>query len=580
MSVAAAERIIVSELVEKRRAQMFPKLTRAQVARLERHGEPRATTAGEVLLDIGAEPRGIFVVVDGSVEILLPFASDVRSKACEFALLTLLAPGDFSGEVSTLRGAAGLVRLRVRDPGRVLQMSLEGLRRVVQNDSELSELFMRAFILRRMGILESGLSDVIVLGSSNAGDTLRIREFLTRNGRPYVNLDIDRDADAHALLERFQLAPEEIPVVICRGGEVLKNPDNRGLAECLGINAPRDDDAVHDLVVIGAGPAGLAAAVYAASEGLDTCVVEAFGPGGQAGTSSKIENYLGFPTGISGAALAGRAFSQAQKFGAQINVAWEAVRLQCDAWPYSIETSSGRPVRARTVLIASGAQYRALDVVDLPRFLGSGVYYAATHLEAKLCDGEDVIVVGGGNSAGQAAVFLSGYCGHVHILVRAPGLAESMSSYLIGRIESTPNISLHVRTQITALEGVGHLERVTWTTGDSSRESRDLRHVFLMLGALPNTRWLDGCVALDVPGFVKTGPDLGAEELARWTLSRSPYLLETSIPGVFAAGDARAGSVKRIAAAVGEGSAVVQFVHRALHEFADVQRLPAITLAS
>jgi thioredoxin reductase len=270
-----------------------------------------------------------------------------------------------------------------------------------------------------------------------------------------VNLDIDRDADAHALLERFQLAPEEIPVVICRGGEVLKNPDNRGLAECLGINAPRDDDAVHDLVVIGAGPAGLAAAVYAASEGLDTCVVEAFGPGGQAGTSSKIENYLGFPTGISGAALAGRAFSQAQKFGAQINVAWEAVRLQCDAWPYSIETSSGRPVRARTVLIASGAQYRALDVVDLPRFLGSGVYYAATHLEAKLCDGEDVIVVGGGNSAGQAAVFLSGYCGHVHILVRAPGLAESMSSYLIGRIESTPNISLHVRTQITGARGRG-----------------------------------------------------------------------------------------------------------------------------
>ena len=569
MSEAAAERSIVSELLESRRAQMFPKLTAAQLARLERHGAARGTTAGEVLLDVGAEPRGIFVVVAGSVEILLPFASDVRSKACEFALLTVLAPGDFSGELSTLRGASGLARLRVREPGSVLELSIEGLRRVVQNDSELSDLFMRAFILRRMGILESGLSDVIVVGSSRAGDTLRIREFLTRNGRPYVNLDVDRDADARDLLERFQLAPGEIPVVICRGGEVLKNPDNRGLADCLGINARRDDDVVHDLVVIGAGPAGLAAAVYAASEGLDTCVVEAFGPGGQAGTSSKIENYLGFPTGISGAALAGRAFSQAQKFGAQVNVAWEAKRLRCDAWPYTVETSTGRPVRARTVLIASGAQYRALDVENLPHFLGSGVDYAATHLEARLCEGEDVIVVGGGNSAGQAAVFLAGYCAHVHILVRAAGLAESMSSYLIGRIESTPSISLHVRTRITALEGAGHLERVTWTSGDGSSESHELRHVFLMLGALPNTRWLDGCVALDATGFVKTGPDLGAEHLERWALSRGPYLLETSVPGVFAAGDARAGSVKRIAAAVGEGSGVVQFVHRTLRELAE-----------
>jgi len=569
VSEAAAERSIVSELLESRRAQMFPKLTAAQLARLERHGAARATTAGEVLLDVGAEPRGIFVVVAGSVEILLPFASDVRSKACEFALLTVLAPGDFSGELSTLRGASGLARLRVREPGSVLELSLEGLRRVVQNDSELSDLFMRAFILRRMGILESGLSDVIVVGSSRAGDTLRIREFLTRNGRPYVNLDVDRDADARALLERFQLAPGEIPIVICRGGEVLKNPDNRGLADCLGINARRDDDVVHDFVVIGAGPAGLAAAVYAASEGLDTCVVEAFGPGGQAGTSSKIENYLGFPTGISGAALAGRAFSQAQKFGAQVNVAWEAKRLRCDAWPYTVETSTGRPVHARTVLIASGAQYRALDLENLPHFLGSGVYYAATHLEARLCDGEEVIVVGGGNSAGQAAVFLAGYCAHVHILVRAAGLAESMSSYLISRIESTPGISLHVRTRITALEGAGHLERVTWTSGDGSSESHELRHVFLMLGALPNTRWLDGCVALDTPGFVKTGPDLSAEELERWALSRGPYLLETSVPGVFAAGDARAGSVKRIAAAVGEGSGVVQFAHRALRELAE-----------
>ena len=576
MSAAVAERTVPSELLEKRRGQMFPKLTPAQVARLERHSTSHSTTAGEILVDVGTEPRGVFVVVAGSVEVLLPFASDVRSQTCEFAFLNLLTPGDFSGEMSTLRGAAGFVRLSVREPGAVLQMSLDGLRQVVQNDAELSELFMRAFILRRLGILESGLSDVIVLGSSRSGDTLRIREFLTRNGRPYVNVDIDRDADARTLLERFRVRPEETPVVICRGGEVLKNPEIGSLAECLAINAPHDDVVVHDFVVIGAGPAGLAAAVYAASEGLDTCVVDAFSPGGQAGTSSKIENYLGFPTGISGAALAGRALSQAQKFGAQINVAWQAVRLRCDEWPYTVETSAGRAVRARTVLIASGAQYRELDVADMARFLGSGVYYAATHLEAKVCDGEDVIVVGGGNSAGQAAVFLSGYCGHVHILVRASGLADSMSSYLIRRIESAPNISLHVHTQITALEGTGHLERVTWATADGPRESRDLRHVFLMLGAVPNTRWLDGCVALDERGFVRAGPDLNPQELADWRPPRPPYLLETSIPGVFAAGDARSGSVKRIAAAVGEGSAVVQFAHRALQEMPELRESHAV----
>jgi thioredoxin reductase (NADPH) len=569
MSAATVERTIASELLETRRAQMFPTLTPAQVARIERHSTRYATTAGEILVDVGAEPRGIFIVAAGTVEVLLPFSSDVRSKECEWASLNLLTPGDFSGEMTTLRGAAGLVRLRVREPGTVLQMSLDDLRLVVQNDAELSELFMRAFILRRMGILESGLSDVIVLGSSRSGDTLRIREFLTRNGRPYVNVDIDHEADARALLERFRVGPEETPVVICRGGEVLKNPENGSLAECLGINGPHNDDVVHDLVVIGAGPAGLAAAVYAASEGLDTCVIDAFSPGGQAGTSSKIENYLGFPTGISGAALAGRALSQAQKFGAQINVAWKAVRLRCDQWPYAVETSSGRPVRARTILIASGAQYRELDVAEMARFLGSGVYYAATHLEAKLCGGEDVIVVGGGNSAGQAAVFLSGYCGQVHILVRASGLAESMSSYLIRRIEGAPNISLHVHTQITALEGARHLERVTWATAGGARESRDLRHVFLMLGAVPNTRWAEGCIALDEHGFVKSGPDLNPKELANWNLPRAPYLLETSIPGVFAAGDARSGSVKRIAAAVGEGSGAVQFVHRALRELAE-----------
>jgi thioredoxin reductase (NADPH) len=564
---ASAPTPVASELLEKRREQMFPKLTAAQLARVTVHGTPHSTAEGEILLEVGAESRGIFVVRTGSVEILVPISA-ARSENREYGLLNVLESGDFSGEMNTLRGTGGLVRLRVREPGSVLHVSLEELRRLVQNDADLSELFMRAFILRRMGVLESGHSEVTVLGSSSSGDTLRIREFLTRNTRPYLNIDLDRDADARALLERFHVRPEEIPVVICHGGEVLRNPDNSALAECAGINAPRKDDALHDLVVIGAGPAGLAAAVYAASEGADTCVIDTFAPGGQAGTSSRIENYLGFPTGISGAALAGRALSQAQKFGAEINVAWQAVRLNCDQWPFAIELSNGRRVRGRTILIASGAQYRTLDVADLPRFLGSGVYYAATHLEARLCDNDEVIVVGGGNSAGQAAVFLSGYCRRLHILVRASGLAESMSSYLIHRIENTPNITLHTRTQITALEGAEHLEHVTWKAGEGLPETFNIRHVFLMLGALPNTRWLDGCVVLDGGGFVKTGPELQPQDLQGWNRSRPPYLLETSVAGVFAAGDARAGSTKRIAAAVGEGSAAVQFVHRALRELA------------
>jgi thioredoxin reductase (NADPH) len=386
-----------------------------------------------------------------------------------------------------------------------------------------------------------------------------------------VNIDIEHDADAQALLERFHVRSEDVPVVICRGSELLKNPSNADVAECLGINAPPADERVHDLLIIGAGPAGLAAAVYAASEGLDVRMVETFAPGGQAGTSSRIENYLGFPTGISGAALAGRAFSQAQKFGAQLSVAWHAVRLDCARWPYTVTMADGRSMHGRAVLIASGAQYRMPDLANLARFLGRGIYYAATHLEAKLCVDEDVVVVGGGNSAGQAAVFLASSCRRIHMLVRSGGLAESMSRYLIGRIEETPNISLHTRTLLTALDGSDRLERVSWTSRNGELETSSLSHVFLMTGAQPNTRWLQGCVVLDDHGFVKTGPDLLKEQLvdAGWSLPRPPYLLESSVPGVFAAGDVRAGSVKRIASAVGEGSICVQFVHRVLREFAN-----------
>jgi thioredoxin reductase (NADPH) len=570
---------VVNNLLEQRRAQMFPKLNSAQLARLERQGTPLQTRAGEVLLELGDTPRGVFVVVAGSVEALAP--PSATEAASGYELLYLLTSGDFTGEMSTLRGTPALARICVREAGAVLLIDAEQLRRIVQNDAELSELFMRAFILRRMRVIESGRSEVLLLGSDHSADTLRLREFLTRNTRPYVNIDIEHDADAQALLERFHLRSEDVPVVVCRGGELLKNPSNAAVAQCLGMNAPAADDRVHDLLIIGAGPAGLAAAVYAASEGLDVRIVDTFAPGGQAGTSSRIENYLGFPTGISGAALAGRALSQAQKFGAQLSVAWQAARLQCDRWPYSVDMADGRSIRSKAILIASGAQYRMPDIANLSRFLGRGIYYAATHLEATLCAAEDVVVVGGGNSAGQAAVFLAGSCRHVHMLVRSDGLAESMSRYLIRRIEETANVSLHARTQLTALDGSDRLERISWTRRNGEPEPSSVRHVFLMTGAQPNTAWLQGCVVLDEHGFVKTGPDLGKEKLAdaHWKLPRAPYLLESSVPGVFAAGDVRAGSVKRIASAVGEGSICVQFVHRVLREFDAAGNQPAIVAA-
>jgi len=556
---------MASDLLEKRRDQVFPKLTAPQIARLEAHGTRVETRSGEILVEPGRPHRDLLVVLSGSLELTLPGMQGEE-------LVAVLVPGDFSGEISTLRGVAGLVRIRVREPGAILVIAEDSLRDIVQTDAELSEILMRAFILRRMGLVSSGQSEVILFGSRHSADTLSLRKFLTRNSYPYVNVDIDGDPDAQALLERFHVAVEDIPVVIDRGGRVFRNPTIQEVAEVLQLNRAIDESSVYGAVVVGAGPAGLAAAVYAASEGLDVLVLEASAPGGQAGTSSRIENYLGFPTGISGQALAGRALVQAQKFGANVNVACVAERLECERHPYSLELSDGRVVHTGAVIIATGAQYRELDVENLHRFIGTGVYHAATHLEAKLCEGEEVIIVGGGNSAGQAAVFLSGACRHVHILVRSEGLADSMSRYLIRRIEDSPNVTLHTRTQITALEGTDRLERVGWRNAVSdSAEVRKIEHVFLMTGAVPNTQWLQGCVALDDKGFVRTGPELleDGQVATRWPLARAPYLLETSLPGVFAVGDVRADSVKRIASAVGEGSICVQFVHRVLREMSD-----------
>ena len=544
----------------ERREQMFPTLTSTQIARVAAHGARRSVRQDEILLEPGQPTRRFFLVVSGKIEILRPSGGE---------LLAVHQAGQFAGDVHMLSGRASLVRARMAEAGEVIEVDRDSLHNLVQTDSELSDIFMRAFILRRVELISRGFGDVILLGSSHSAGTLRIKEFLMRNGHPYSYLDLERDATAQEFLDRFQVTVEEIPVLICRGKTVLRNPSNQQVADCLGFNEAIDKTQVRDVIVVGAGPAGLAAAVYAASEGLDVLVLETNAPGGQAGSSSKIENYLGFPMGVSGQDLAGRANAQAQKFGAQVLISRAATKLLCDRKPYMVEIEGGTRLAARTVIMAMGAQYRKLPLANLSRFEGNGIYYGATFIEAQLCEGDEVAVVGGGNSAGQAAVFLAQRAKRVHMLVRGHGLAETMSRYLIRRIEENPVIELHTSTEITALDGGAHLERVCWRNNETAQtEAHDLQHLFLMTGATPNTGWLNGCLALDEKGFIKTGVDLQPEDLtaAHWQLSRPPSLFETSRPGVFAVGDVRSGNIKRVASAVGEGSIAVYLVHRALQE--------------
>ena len=545
-----------------RREQTFPRLQEAQVARIAQLGKRRHVERGEILFEQDEVNTHFYIVVSGALEIVQP-----RDDHEE--LVVVHEPGQFTGEINMVSAHRSLVRCRVREAGEVIELERAALRQLVQADFELSELFMRAFILRRVALIATGQGEVLVIGSRFSAGTLRVREFLARNGEPYSSLDVDADPRVQELLDRFAVTVADVPIVICNDRNVLRNPSNEEVAECLGWSTDVDQERVRDLIVVGAGPAGLAAAVYAASEGLDVLVLEGNAPGGQAGSSSKIENYLGFPTGISGEALAARAHTQAQKFGADIAIARRAEKLECARRPYSVHIAGHGVVRARAVVIASGVQYRKLPLPNLAQFEGAGVYYGATHLESQVCGGDEVIVVGGGNSAGQAAVFLAQTARHVHVLVRSEGLADSMSRYLIRRIEENPKITLHTRTEVEALDGDGHVERVRWRDRrKDAPETRDIRHLFLMTGASPNTKWLQGCIALDEKGFVKTGPELGAEERARstWPGGRAPYLLETSRPGVFAVGDVRSNNVKRVASAVGEGSVCIQLVHKALQE--------------
>jgi thioredoxin reductase (NADPH) len=551
-----------------RREHVFPTLTDAQVARLATYGPTRRVHAGEVLLEVAAQHARSFVVISGQLDILR--VVDDREE-----MVAICGPGQFTGELNLLSGRRGLVRIRASEPGDVIEIDHDHLLMLVQSDSELSEILMRAFILRRVELIAHGIGDVVVIGSGHSAGTLRVQEFLTRNGHPYSYLDLERDGGVQNLLDRFHVGVADVPVLVCRGEVVLRNPTNSQIADCLGYNESIDPTQVRDVVVVGAGPSGLAAAVYAASEGLDVLVLESDSPGGQAGSSSRIENYLGFPTGISGQDLAGRAYTQAQKFGAQIMIAKGATALSCDRKPYAIDVDNGPRVPARTVIIATGAEYRRLAIDNLQRFEGAGVYYGATFIEAQVCRGEDVIVVGGGNSAGQAAVYLSQTAKRVHMFVRADGLAASMSRYLIRRIERTPSIELRTQVEIVSLEGgpvsdgEDHLERVLVRDRTTSEvRTYNIKHLFVMTGAKPTTGWLGTCVVLDSKGFIKTGPDLSPEDLAaaQWPLARPPHLLETSLPGVFAVGDVRGGNMKRVASAVGEGSTAIAFVHQVLHE--------------
>jgi len=547
----------------QRREQTFPRLSDDQVERAAEFGVVQAMTKGTTLFDRGDRTVDFFIVLEGTVEIYEPSPSGQN-------VFTTLGKHQFTGELDLFNDRENLVGGRMATTGSVIRTRRAQFRRLLVAEPDIAEIIIRAFILRRVGLLDHEQAASTLIGSLRSADTLRIRRFLERNGYPVRTLDPDSSKEAetraaHETLAARGLGSDDLPVVVTAYGQVLKNPTNRATAAAVGLVEQLDPEAVFDVAIVGAGPAGLAAAVYSASEGLNTLILEAEAPGGQAGTSSKIENYLGFPTGVSGMALAGRAQVQAQKFGARLAVPRRVVRLSCDARPYTLELDDGERARARTVVIATGASYRTLDLENVARFEGYGIHYAATAMEAALCEHEEVVVVGGGNSAGQAAVFLSRHASRVHVLVRGTGLAASMSDYLIGRINASRTIVLHAETEITRLEGKRHLEQVTWRhRGTGAEETRDISNVFLMLGAMPNTEWLRGCVQLDDDGFVRCGG--GFEPSAEAPADRLPYALETSRRGVFAVGDVRSGSVKRVASSVGEGSIVCSAIHAIISE--------------
>ena len=549
-----------------RRAQAFPTLAPDDIERLRRYGKPRRYAAGDRIYETGKASPGMLVVLSGRIRVTSRDGHGHDMPVVDHG------PGSFSGELGQLSGRRSFVDAVAVGDVEALLLPPADVRALLVSEAILGERIMRAMILRRVALLEAGAGGPVLVGSPESAGVARLRNFLTRNAIPHVLLDSDEDADARLVIERYAPSPEEFPLVVCPDGSVLRNPTEGELARCIGMLDTDDDQNVFDVVVAGAGPAGLATAVYAASEGLATVVVDARAFGGQAGASARIENYLGFPTGISGQALTGRAFTQAQKFGARMLIPVEAVRLHCrrahadDA--LAVELGDGRTLRSRTVVIATGARYRRPSCAALRAMEGRGVWYWASPLEARMCGGQHVALVGGGNSAGQAAVFLATYAQRVTMLVRGPTLSASMSKYLIERIQATPAIELLMRTEIVDVAGSAEtgVQAVRWRHLDTgAEETHAIHHVFLFLGADPETRWLGDChVALDGKGFVRTGADLDSGDERRRLLS-----LQTSVDGVFAVGDVRSGSVKRVGGAIGEGATAVAQIHAHLASLAE-----------
>ena len=539
-------------IIDTRRDQMFPNLETSEIERVRRFGEVQSIGAGEALASVGNVGHGLSIILSGEVEVTQ------HDRSGRGAVIVTHGPGAFLGELAQLAGHPSLVDARARGPVQALIISPDRLRALLIAEAELGERIMRALILRRVGLLETGAGGPVIVGRAESGDVLRLENFLRRNGHPHQTLNAVTDPEAKALIERFHVDPGQLPIVLCPGGQLLRNPGEDELARCIGLVGPIDPDRIYDVVIIGAGPAGLAAAVYAGSEGLSALVLDCRAFGGQAGASARIENYLGFPTGISGIALMARAYNQAQKFGVEMAIPDEATSLQMPAeskpGPFVLNLFNNERARARSIVIASGVRYRRLAVKNLEAFESSSVHYWASPLEAKLCSGQEVALVGAGNSAGQAVVYLASQVAKVWLIVRGADLSANMSSYLVDRIKGLSNVEVLTRTQITGLEGAdGMLEAVRWRQGSSGEEvRRPIRHMFLFIGADPNTDWLAGSgVALDAKGFVLTGTEAGGNR----------RLLETSCPGVFAIGDVRSGSVKRVAASVGEGAQVVAALH-------------------
>ena len=541
-------------IIETRYDQMFPTLDSAEIARLSRFGDMRNFADGEYLARTGETGPGMFIILTGKVAITQHDGPIGRAP------IVTHGPGSFAGELAQLSGRPSLVDSQAQGAVEALIIPPQKLRNLLVQEAELGERIMRAFILRRVGLFEEHVGGPVIVGRAGQVNVLRLEGFLRRNGQPNVIWDPDTDPAAQAIIEKFNVAPDQLPIVLCPNGQMLRNPSDNALARCIGLVRSIDENKTYDVAIVGAGPAGLAAAVYAASEGLSSIVLDCRAYGGQAGASSRIENYLGFPTGVSGWALMARAYNQALKFGVEMAIPDEAVKLECMANDarFVLHLADGERVKARSVIIATGAKYRRLGVENLAAFEGSSVHYWASPLEARLCGGEEVALVGAGNSAGQAAVYLASQASKVWLLARGRSLEATMSRYLVERIAAQPNIDVQLQTEVSALEGEnGVLEAIRWRNRISGEETRrPIRHVFLFIGADPNTDWLvESGIALDEKGFVRTE---GARD------ARRP--LETSLRGVFAIGDVRSGSTKRVAAAVGEGAQVIATLHAFLAE--------------